>query len=196
MTVAVRHPTLVDLLWPSETRTFARAAILAVVGSGLLWASAKAQVPMWPVPMTMQSCVILFIGFAYGARLGAATVALYLFQGAMGLPVFAGTPEKGIGLAYMMGTTGGFLAGFLIVVTLLGYLAERGWGRTLAGTAAAMAIGSVLLFVPGVAWLATFVGFEKALAFGLTPFLTGAAVKAALAVALVAAARRMTVNQI
>ncbi|MBL8830840.1 MAG: biotin transporter BioY [Rhodospirillales bacterium] len=191
MTAAVRHPTLVDAIWPSEERSFARSAILAVVGSALLWASAKAQVPMWPVPMTMQSCAILFIGFAYGSRLGAATVALYLFQGAIGLPVFAGTPEKGIGLAYMMGTTGGFLAGFLLVAALLGHLAERGWGRTLAGTAAAMAVGTVLLFVPGVAWLATFVGFEKAVAFGLTPFVAGAVVKAALAVALVGAARRM-----
>lgn len=190
MTAAVRHPTLVDAIWPSEERSLARSAILAVVGSALLWASAKAQVPMWPVPMTMQSCAILFIGFAYGSRLGAATVALYLFQGAMGLPVFAGTPEKGIGLAYMMGTTGGFLAGFLLVAALLGHLAERGWGRTLAGTAAAMSIGTVLLFVPGVAWLATFVGFEKAVAFGLTPFVAGAVVKAALAVALVSAARR------
>jgi biotin transport system substrate-specific component len=147
-------------------------------------------VPMWPVPMTMQSCVILFIGFAYGARLGAASVALYLFQGAMGLPVFAGTPEKGIGLAYMMGTTGGFLVGFVLVAGVTGWLAERGWGRTTAGTAAAMALGSVLLFVPGVLWLATFVGFEKAVAFGLSPFVVGAAVKAALAVALVEAIRR------
>ncbi|MBI3505521.1 MAG: biotin transporter BioY [Proteobacteria bacterium] len=192
MTVAVRHPTLVDRLWPNEARGFYRATILAVIGSALLWASAKSQVPMWPVPMTMQSCAILFIGFAYGARLGAATVALYLFQGAMGLPVFAGTPEKSMGIAYMLGTTGGFLFGFLIVTALLGYLAERGWGRTLAGTAGAMAIGSIVLFVPGVAWLATFVGFEQAVALGLTPFVAGAVVKAALAVALVEAASRLT----
>ncbi len=196
MSVAVRHPTLVDRLWPGEARGAYRAAILAVIGSALLWASAKAQVPMWPVPMTMQSGVILFIGFAYGARLGAATVALYLLQGALGLPVFAGTPEKGIGLAYMLGTTGGFLAGFLVAAALLGWLAERGWGRTLTGTAAAMAIGTVVLHVPGVAWLATFVGFEKAIALGLTPFVAGAAVKALLAAALLEATRRVTVNSL
>ncbi len=191
MTAVVRHQTLADRLWPAGTRDLARMAILAFAGSALLWASAKVQVPMWPVPMTMQSGVVLFLGFAYGARLGAATVALYLFQGAMGLPVFAGTPEKGIGLAYMMGTTGGFLAGFMIAAILLGWLAERGWGRTLAGTAAAMAVGTVVLHAPGVAWLATFVGFEKAVALGLTPFVAGAVVKAALATALLVAAARL-----
>ncbi len=190
------HPTLIETLWPAGRRSTARAVLLAVLGSGLLWASAKAQVPMWPVPMTMQSMVVLLIGFAYGSRLGAATVALYLFQGAVGLPVFAGTPEKGIGLAYMVGTTGGFLFGFVLVAGVMGWLAERGWGRTLAGTAAAMVVGSVLLFVPGVAWLTTFVGFEKALAFGLMPFVAGAVVKAALSVAIVAAASRVVSQNI
>jgi biotin transport system substrate-specific component len=191
MQTAFRHPTLIETLWPAGQRNAARAVLLAVLGSALLWASAKAQVPMWPVPMTMQSMVVLLIGFAYGARLGVATVALYLFQGAVGLPVFAGTPEKGVGLAYMVGTTGGFLFGFVLVAGAMGWLAERGWGRTLAGTAAAMVAGSVLLFVPGVAWLATFVGFEKAIALGLTPFVAGGVVKAALAVAVVAVASRV-----
>jgi len=186
------HPTLIDTLWPATGRSFLRMAALAVLGSALLWASAKVQVPMWPVPMTMQSMVVLLIGFGYGARLGVATVALYLFQGAVGLPVFAGTPEKGIGLAYMAGTTGGFLFGFVLVVGATGWLAERGWGRSLAGTAAAMVVGSALLFVPGVLWLATFVGFDKAVAFGLAPFVAGAVVKAALAVALIAAASRFS----
>lgn len=185
------HPTLIDTLWPAGQRNLVRMAALAVLGSTLLWASAKVQVPMWPVPMTMQSMVVLLIGFAYGARLGVATVALYLFQGAVGLPVFAGTPEKGIGLAYMVGTTGGFLFGFVLVAGAMGWMAERGWGRSLAGTAAAMVVGSALLFVPGVAWLATFVGFEKAVAFGLTPFIAGAVVKAALAVAILGVASQV-----
>ena len=191
MQTAFRHPTLIETLWPAGQRNAARAVLLAVLGSALLWASAKAQVPMWPVPMTMQSMVVLLIGFAYGMRLGVATVALYLLQGAAGLPVFAGTPEKGLGLAYMVGTTGGFLFGFVLVAGAMGRLAERGWGRTLAGTAAAMVAGSVLLFVPGVAWLATFVGFEKAIALGLMPFVAGGVVKAALAVAVVAVASRV-----
>lgn len=184
------HAPLVDRIWPAGQRNALRMAALAVFGSALLWASAKAQVPMWPVPMTMQSFVVLAIGFAYGARLGTATVLLYLAQGALGLPVFAGTPEKGIGLPYMMGTTGGYLLGFALCAALCGWMAERGWGRTLVGLSATMIAGSALLFVPGVLWLATFVGFEKAIAFGLTPFLAGAVVKAALGVAVLMAADR------
>jgi biotin transport system substrate-specific component len=184
------HAPLVDRIWPAGQRDALRFAALAVFGSALLWASAKAQVPMWPVPMTMQSFVVLAIGFAYGAKLGTATVLLYLAQGALGLPVFAGTPEKGIGLPYMMGTTGGYLLGFVLCAALCGWMAERGWGRTLVGLSATMIAGSALLFVPGVLWLATFVGFEKAIAFGLTPFLAGAVVKAALGVAVLMAADR------
>ncbi|MFM7345053.1 MAG: biotin transporter BioY [Tagaea sp.] len=182
--------SLVDRIWPAGPRNAVRMAALAVLGSALLWASAKAQVPMWPVPMTMQSFVVLVIGFAYGARLGAATVLLYLFQGAVGLPVFAGTPEKGIGLAYMIGTTGGYLLGFVLCAALCGWMAERGWGRSLAGLSVVMLAGSALLFVPGVLWLSTFVGFEKAIAFGLVPFLAGAIVKAALGVAVLMAVDR------
>jgi biotin transport system substrate-specific component len=184
------HAPLVDLIWPAGARNVWRLAALAILGSALLWASAKAQVPMWPVPMTMQSFVVLVIGFAYGSRLGAATVLLYLAQGAAGLPVFAGTPEKGIGLAYMIGTTGGYLLGFVLSAWLCGALAERGWGKNLPALAGAMLLGSVVLFVPGVLWLSTFVGYEKAIAFGLTPFLVGAAVKAALGVAVLLAADR------
>ena len=184
------HAPLVDLIWPAGQRNVLRMAALAVFGAALLWASAKSQVPMWPVPMTMQSFVVLVIGFAYGARLGMATVLLYLAQGAMGLPVFAGTPEKGIGLAYMMGTTGGYLLGFVLCAGLCGWMAERGWGRSLLGVSLAMIAGSVLLFVPGVLWLSTFVGFEKAIAFGFVPFVAGAVVKAALGVAVLMAADR------
>lgn len=189
------HAPLVDRIWPAGQRNVLRMAALAVLGSALLWASAKAQVPMWPVPMTMQSFVVLVIGFAYGAKLGTATVLLYLFQGAMGLPVFAGTPEKGLGLPYMMGTTGGYLLGFVLCAALCGWMAERGWGRGLAGLSVAMIAGSALLFVPGVLWLATFVGFEKAIAFGLVPFLAGAVVKAALGVAVLLAAGRTLARQ-
>lgn len=181
---------LVDLIWPARERDFVRKAALVVLGSALLWASARAQVPMWPVPMTMQSFVVLVIGFAYGARLGMATVLFYLAQGALGFPVFAGTPEKGIGLAYMMGTTGGYLAGFVLSAGLCGWLAERGWGSNLASLAGAMTLGSLILFVPGVLWLATFVGFDKAIALGLMPFAAGIVVKGALGVAVLLAANR------
>lgn len=184
MTPAASPPTLIDALWPSRTAPAVRWAALAVIGSLLLTASAKAQVPMWPVPMTMQSFVVLVIGMAYGARLAGVTVALYLLQGALGLPVFAGTPEKGIGLAYMVGPTGGYLAGFLLVAIVMGWLAERGWDRKALPSLVALTIGTVLLFVPGVAWLAVLIGLEKAVQSGLMPFLLGSVLKLALAAAV------------
>ncbi|MBC8791412.1 MAG: biotin transporter BioY [Tagaea sp. CACIAM 22H2] len=195
MRLAATHAPLVDLLWPARERDLLRKAALVALGSALLWASAKAQVPMWPVPMTMQSLVVLVIGFAYGARLGMATVLFYLAQGAVGFPVFAGTPEKGIGLAYMLGTTGGYLVGFVLSAGLCGWLAERGWGSSLVWLAGAMALGSLILFVPGVLWLATFVGFDKAVALGLMPFAAGIVVKGALGVALVEVIHRKLVSR-
>jgi biotin transport system substrate-specific component len=181
MKLAAAHPTLINRLWPESTLPALRWAALVIVGSLLLTASAKAQVPMWPVPMTMQSFVVLVIGMAYGTRLSAATVGLYLMEGAFGLPVFAGTPEKGIGLAYMAGPTGGYLLGFFIVAVAMGWLAERGWDRTWLWAVAAMTIGTVLQFIPGVAWLAVLIGWQKAVAAGLIPFVLGAVLKLALA---------------
>ena len=189
------YPCLVERLWPIDGttergRVALRALALVVVGSLLLTASAKASVPMWPVPMTMQSFVILVIGMAYGPRLGVATVAFYLLQGAIGLPVFAGTPERGIGIAYMLGPTGGYLAGFLVAAAALGWLAERGWDRHALKAIVAMSFATVLLFLPGVAWLAILVGWEKAVASGLTPFLLGSLLKLGLAAALLPLAWR------
>ena len=184
MSSAVSRPTLIDALWPETTVPAVRWAVLMVVGSLLLTASAKAQVPMWPVPMTMQSFVVLVLGMAYGTRLAGATVALYLLQGAIGLPVFAGTPEKGIGIAYMAGPTGGYLMGFFVSAVVVGWLAERGWDRTLLWSTAAMTIGTVVLFAMGIGWLAVLIGWSKAIAGGLMPFLLGSVLKLALAAAV------------
>jgi biotin transport system substrate-specific component len=181
-------PTFIAAMWPERTRAGLRVAALTVLGSVALALSAKLQVPFYPVPMTMQSLVVLLLGMAFGWRLGAATVLLYLAEGLAGLPVFAGTPEKGIGLAYMMGPTGGYLVGFVFAAALLGWLAERGWDRSLWRTALALSLGHALLFAPGIAWLAVVVGWPKAVALGLTPVLWGSVVKTALGVALVPAA--------
>src|SRR5256885_9623717 len=116
-------PTFIAAMWPARTSAGLRFAALAVLGSLALTLSAKLQVPFYPVPMTMQSLVVLLIGLAFGWRLGTATVLLYLAEGLAGLPVFAGTPEKGIGLAYMMGPTGGYLVGFVLAAAFLGWLA-------------------------------------------------------------------------
>jgi biotin transport system substrate-specific component len=191
MTIATAlHQPLIDRLWPAAERPLVRQAILVVLGSLLMWASAKVQVPMWPVPMTMQSFVVLVIGMGYGSRLGAATVGFYLLEGALGLPVFAGTPEKGIGIAYMMGPTGGYLLGFVLAAATVGWLAERGWDRSLPLAVTAMTIGTILLFVPGVAWLTVLIGFSKAVAAGVMPFLLASVVKLALAAAVMPLAWR------
>ncbi|WP_282606152.1 biotin transporter BioY [Pelagibius sp. Alg239-R121] len=181
LTSTVSHPTLVDTLWDRD-KAAVRNIVLAVFGSAALWISAKIQVPFFPVPMTMQTLVVLAIGMAYGWRLGAATILLYLAEGAAGLPVFAGTPEKGIGLAYMVGPTGGYLAGFLVAAVAVGWLAERGWDRSILKTAAAMFIGNALIYLLGLLWLGTIVGWDKpVLDWGLLPFLPGDAAKLLLA---------------
>jgi len=183
---ATTYPTLASIAWPSnKAGALLRNAILAVLGSALLWASAKVQIPFYPVPMTMQTFIVLALGMTYGWRLGAATVLLYLAEGAAGLPVFAGTPEKGLGLAYMFGPTGGYLIGFVLAAAVCGWLAERGWDRSVIKTAAAMAIGNLVIYVPGLLWLGTLVGWDKpVLAWGLTPFLLADLTKLALAAAL------------
>ena len=189
-------PTLATVLWPSSTqqdqaRALLRALVLAVAGSLLMTLSAKIQIPFWPVPMTMQTFVVLVLGIAYGWRLGAATMLLYLIEGAAGLPVFSGTPERGIGLAYMMGPTGGYLVGFVLAAALCGWLAERGWDRTLGRVTVAMLAGHALILACGVLWLANIMGWDKAIQFGLTPFWAATAFKTALAVATLPLAWRL-----
>jgi biotin transport system substrate-specific component len=152
--------TFADVLWPAHgVPRPLRALLLALLGSALLTISAKLEVPFYPVPMTMQTLAVLVLGIAFGARLGAATVLLYLAEGAVGLPVFAGTPELGIGIAYMMGPTGGYLAGFVLSAAITGWLTERrhDWPALVLAVAA----GSIVVFIPGVLWLAQLIGFEQ-----------------------------------
>jgi biotin transport system substrate-specific component len=175
--------TFADLLWPARGASRPlRALLLALLGSALLTISAKLEVPFYPVPMTMQTLVVLLLGMAFGARLAAATVLLYLAQGAIGLPVFAGTPERGIGLAYMMGPTGGYLVGFVLSAAITGWLTER--RRDWPALVLAVVAGSVVVFIPGVLWLAYLIGFEQSVVHGLMPFVWGAVLKGAIAVAL------------
>lgn len=173
--------TIAGILWPAtHANRFLRNLFLVVAGSALLAVSAKIQVPFWPVPMTLQTGVVLALGAALGWRLAGASVVAYLAQGAAGLPVFAG----GAGLAYMMGPTGGYLLGFLVAALVVGLLAERGWDRSLPGSFAAMLLGNGALFLCGVGYLATLIGVEQAIQVGLLPFLAGEALKIALVTAL------------
>lgn len=161
-----------------------------LIGNLLLILSAKIQIPFWPVPMTMQTFVVLMIGAVLGARAGAATVALYLFEGGLNFAVFAGTPERGIGLAYMYGPTGGYLLGFFVAALALGVASDKGWMGTLRGNIAWMLAGHAIMLALGVAWLSRIVGFDAALASGLHPFWLATALKTAMAVAGYEALRR------
>lgn len=164
---------LSDQLWPSTG--LARNAVLAVFGSLLVAAAAQVNVPMLPVPMTLQSLAVLMIGAAYGSRLGAATLALYALEGAMGLPVFAGF-KSGVMIASF-----GYVLGFILAAYVVGWLAGRGWDRSVARMFAAMLLGAAVLYVPGLIWLAVWIGPEKAIQLGFLPFLAGDVVKAAIA---------------
>ncbi|WP_299377575.1 biotin transporter BioY [uncultured Kiloniella sp.] len=181
LSVQTAHPTLGQQLVGSHSNLLTKM-LMVLVGSLALWASAKIQIPFYPVPMTMQTTVVFMIGMAYGWRLGGLTIMLYLFEGAMGLPVFSGTPEKGLGLVYMMGTTGGYLLGFFFAAVLLGWLAEKGWDRNYISTAVAMILGNAVIYSFGLLWLGSVVGWDKPLLeWGMLPFLMGDAVKLALA---------------
>jgi biotin transport system substrate-specific component len=180
--------TLAGRLWPSreDGRLSAlRAAVLMLLGTGLLAASAKIQVPFPFVPMTMQTLVVLMIGAAYGWRLGGATVALYLAEGAMGVPVFAGPVA---GPAYMAGPTGGFLLGFVAAAVVTGALTERGWNASPWRILAMMAIGHAAIFAFGLAWLSVLMPVSAAWAAGVAPFALATLLKTALAAALMQAA--------
>jgi biotin transport system substrate-specific component len=176
-------------MWPARGLPALRWALLMAIGSLFLAICAQLQVPLQPVPITMQTFGVLLLGMAYGSRLGAATVALYLAEGAVGLPVFA--EFKG-GLPVLMGPTGGYLFGFVIAAWLVGALAERGWDRSVHRTALAMLFGNVVLYIPGLIWLAGFVGGTKeAIQFGLAPFWIGDILKLALAAVLLPSAWKL-----
>lgn len=167
---------LVQRLWPAAQAPLVRNMILAVAGSMLVAVAAQVAIPMVPVPMTLQTLAVLAIGAAYGSRLGAATLALYALEGAIGLPVFA-QMKSGVMLASF-----GYVLGFVAAAWLVGYLAERGWDKSIPKMFAAMLAGAAVLYVPGLIWLSVWVGgMDKAIAFGLTPFLAGDLVKAAIA---------------
>lgn len=184
-------PLALSVLPQSRAGRIAATVALAVAGSLILWVSAKVKVPFYPVPMTLQTLALFLIAAAYGSRLAVATVALYMIEGALGLPVFAGTPEKGIGFVYMFGPTGGYLAGYLVAAAVVGFAAERAWGRRLPGLLGAMLVGEAIILGLGFAWLAYLLGAEKALAFGVGPFIVTDLVKVGLAASLATAALRL-----
>lgn len=162
------------------TRSVVTNTMLVLAGSVLLAASAQVSVPMFPVPMTLQTLAISLIGLTYGSRLAAATVVAYLVEGAMGLPVFANFSG---GIAPLMGPTAGFLWGFIAMAWLTGLMVERGFDRGFTKLFIAAIVPGLLLFVPGVLVLklVTGMGWQAAAMAGMVPFLIGAVVKAIIA---------------
>jgi biotin transport system substrate-specific component len=180
---------LAETFGPTEgTVLRIKQVALVVLGIVVLAAAAKIKLPMWPVPMTMGTFAVLSIGAAYGPRLGLTTILGYMFVGALGFDVFAGTSAETYGLSYMIGGTGGYLVGYVMAALALGVLARAGWDRSVGKMAAAMAIGNALIYVPGLIWLGMLYGWDKPiLEWGLTPFLVGDAIKLALAAVLLPA---------
>jgi biotin transport system substrate-specific component len=168
-----------------------RAVLLAVLGSAIVALAAQVSIPMLPVPMTLQTLAVLAVGGAYGARLGAGTLALYALEGAVGLPVFANFQA---GLFLPTGeiiATGGYIIGFIIAAGLVGYFVEKGWGASVLKLCAAMLLGAAVLYIPGLLWLTGWLAVMKgmdvasamtvALISGLLPFIPGDIIKAVLA---------------
>jgi biotin transport system substrate-specific component len=190
-----RTPVLAETFWQGEgAEILAKRILLVVLGIAALAVTAKIQVPVWPspVPVTLTTFAVLTIGAAYGPKLGLATILGYLALGALGWDVFAGSSAEIGGVAYMMGSTGGYLVGFALATILLGQAARRGLDRSVGGMALAFAAGTALIYVPGVLWLGVLYGFDQPIiAWGLTPFLIGDVLKAGLAALLLPAAWKL-----
>ncbi len=152
---------------------------MVIIGVMLLTLSSKIKIPFYPVPVTMQTFIVLALGIVYGLKLGTSTILFYLAVGIMGIPVFAGT---GAGFAVIAGPTGGYLIGFVIAAAVTGYLAEKGWDRKVVLTFVAMLIGNIIIYIPGLIWLANVLGWDKPiLEWGLYPFIVGDLAKIVLA---------------
>ena len=142
---------------------------VALMGSIVLAISSKIKIPFYPVPMTMQTLVILIIGVGYGWKLGVVTVGLYLFEGIIGLPVFSGSPEKGIGLVYFTGPTMGYLLGFIIAAYFSGKFT---YNNNIIETFLKLFFATSFIYILGIAWLGSLIGWDKPIfQLGAQPFL-------------------------
>lgn len=183
MAIAPARSLFQSLAPESAVARYATFGALAVFGSLLIAIAGKITVPFWPVPATLQTLAIFVIAAAFGRKLALATLAAYLIEGAAGLPVFT----NGGGLAYFAGPTTGYLAGFVIAAGLTGWAADRGLDRNALKLFAVNLAGTAIILLLGAAWIALAFGPEKALAWGVGPFIATDVIKAALAAAVVTA---------
>jgi biotin transport system substrate-specific component len=176
------NTTLINsILSTYSVNTYIKNISLVLFGTLLLALSSKVQVPFWPVPMTMQTFIVFIIGMAYGWRLAFFTLVAYLFEGALGLPVFA----KGGGLLYLTGPTAGYLYGMTIAAGVIGAFAELGYNNSYFKSLISLLIGTFIIFLFGVGYLGSVIGYDKALAGGLYPFIPSEFFKIGLAVVLI-----------
>ena len=142
---------------------------IVITGSVLLTISAKIKIPFYPVPMTMQTFVVLFLGMSFGYKIGLATISIYLIEGIIGLPVFSNSPEKGVGLVYFTGPTMGYLIGFLFATFLAGYFSFKG---NIFTNFIKLLISVSPIYILGIFWLGSLIGWDKPiLQLGVIPFL-------------------------
>ena len=156
-----------ELVKKIESAKILKKISIVLFGTLLLTISAKIKVPFYPVPMTMQTFVVVLIGITLGWKLGLATVFAYLLEGAIGLPVFAGTPEKGIGISYMIGPTGGYLVGFLSSVFIAGFV---NLNKNIIIKFFLISLSILAIYITGVPWLAYLAGWEVAYIWGIKNF--------------------------
>ncbi len=180
MSKTARAATVADVFFPANTML--HRACIAVGFSVLVALSAQVavRVPFTPVPVTGQTFAVLLAGALLGSRLGACALLLYLMEGAVGLPVFAGGSA---GAWHLAGPTGGYLFGFVVAAFVVGWLAEHRWDRSFGRAILAMLAGEIAIYGLGLLWLARYVPAESLLPMGLTPFLLGDAAKLLLAAA-------------
>ncbi len=176
------NAALINALFPTQgLNTYYKNIAFVIFGTLLLAVSSKVQVPFWPVPMTMQTFIVFIIGMTYGWKLSFVTLVVYLIEGALGLPVFA----KGGGLLYLMGPTAGYLYGMTVAAGVIGYFAEKGYSNSYLKSLLPLVIGTIIIFLFGVFYLGSIIGYNKALVVGLYPFIPSEFFKIALAVFLV-----------
>ncbi|MBH91010.1 MAG: BioY family transporter [Candidatus Marinimicrobia bacterium] len=146
-----------------------KSLFIALIGTIFLAISSKIKIPFYPVPMTMQTLVVLIIGIGFGWKLGVLTTILYLFEGIIGLPVFSGTPEKGIGLIYFTGPTMGYLIGFVVATFISGKL---NFDNSLIKNFLKLTFAVSFIYILGMLWLGQLIGWDKPIfKLGAQPFL-------------------------
>ena len=184
ISIGIKNSLVEEVFFKTDSFLMFRRLTLVVLGIFILTLFSKMKIPIWPspVPINLATLSVLTIGLTYGPKLGLTTIFGYLIIGTLGFDIFANSSAKVNGMEYMLGGTGGYLFGYLLATIALGYLARAGWDQNVFKIVLALIIGSVLIYIPGIFWLAKLYTWNKPiLAWGLTPFLIGDALKILLA---------------